>query len=216
MVGRRNDLVQEQTRRLSRLRDLLVSIHPGLERALDPTNKASLWLLTRYVTPTEIRTASRAALIQHFGTAKGVRTRDMERLTDAALASACAQRVAIPGELPIADLVRELAFEALTTKERLVHLDHELLALLDRHPDSALIRSLPGMGTTLTSEFLAEAGNLTRFASADAMAAAAGLAPVLLQSGKVRFQRRATVAIEHSSTFFVERRLGCPTILPQQ
>lgn len=57
VISRRADLVQEQTRRLSRLRDLLVSIHPELERVLDPTNKASLWLLTRYVTPAEIRSA---------------------------------------------------------------------------------------------------------------------------------------------------------------
>src|SRR4051794_27310566 len=83
VVGRRNDLVQEQTRRLSRLRDLLVGIHPGLERVLDPTNKASQWLITRYVTAPEIRAAGRVALIRHFRTAKGVRARDVERLADA-------------------------------------------------------------------------------------------------------------------------------------
>ena len=33
LVGRRRDLVQAQTRRLSRLHDLLVSIFPGLERS---------------------------------------------------------------------------------------------------------------------------------------------------------------------------------------
>src|SRR5215475_12051933 len=32
LVGRRRDLVAEQTRRLSRLHDLLTRIHPGLER----------------------------------------------------------------------------------------------------------------------------------------------------------------------------------------
>jgi transposase len=192
VVGRRNDLVQEQTRRLSRLRDLLVGIHPGLEHVLDPTNKASLWLITRYVTPSEIRTAGRAALIKHFRKAKAVRSRDVERLTDAGLSSARAQSVAIPGELLIAELVRELAVEALATKARLTQIEHELKALLERHPDAALIRTLPGMGTTLTCEFLAEAGNLSKFSSADALAAAAGLAPVLRQSGKVRFQRRPT------------------------
>jgi hypothetical protein len=75
VVGRRDDLVQEQTRRLARLRDLLVSIHPGLERVLDPTNKASLWLLTRYVTPAEIRSAGHATLVKFFRRAKGIRTR---------------------------------------------------------------------------------------------------------------------------------------------
>ena len=48
------------------------------------------------------------------------------------------------------------------------------------------------MGATLCAEFIAQAGPLTRFRSADALAAAAGLAPVLHQSGKVRFNRRPT------------------------
>ena len=62
--------------------------------------------------------------------------------------------------------------------------------MLAAHPDSTLIRSLPGMGVILTAEFLAEVGTCDRFPSADALAAAAGLAPVLRQSGKVRFLRR--------------------------
>src|SRR5512147_3256269 len=48
------------------------------------------------------------------------------------------------------------------------------------------------MGAVLTAELIAEAGNLRRFRSADALAAAAGLAPVLRQSGKVRFLKRPT------------------------
>ena len=48
------------------------------------------------------------------------------------------------------------------------------------------------MGAVLTAELIAEAGNLQRFRSADALAAAAGLAPVLRQSGKVRFLKRPT------------------------
>ena len=47
------------------------------------------------------------------------------------------------------------------------------------------------MGAVLTAELIAEAGTIQRFASADALAAAAGFAPVLRQSGKTRFLRRA-------------------------
>jgi transposase len=46
------------------------------------------------------------------------------------------------------------------------------------------------MGAALTAELIAQAGDLSRFRSADALASAAGLAPVLRQSGKVRFLRR--------------------------
>ena len=49
LVGRRRDLVDEQTRRIGRLRDLLVSIFPSLERAFDYTTKGPLWLVSKYV-----------------------------------------------------------------------------------------------------------------------------------------------------------------------
>jgi transposase len=91
-----------------------------------------------------------------------------------------------------ARLIRELAVEALAAKTRLVELDRELETLLQSHPDAALIRSLPGMGAVLTAELIAEAGNLSRFRSADALAAAAGIAPVIRQSGKTRLLRRPT------------------------
>ena len=62
LVGRRRDLVQDQNRRFSRLRQLLSQAHPGLEAALDVTCKGPLVLLTRYVTPAEIRAASEKAI----------------------------------------------------------------------------------------------------------------------------------------------------------
>jgi transposase len=87
--------------------------------------------------------------------------------------------------------VRELATEALAVRDRLASLDKELEALLSRHPDGALIRSLPGMGVILSAEFIAAAGDIARFRYPDAMVAAAGLAPILCQSGKARALRRA-------------------------
>src|SRR3954468_18426835 len=55
LVARRRELVTDQPRGIRRLRDLLASIHPGLERVVDPTPKAGQQLLGRYVTPAEIR-----------------------------------------------------------------------------------------------------------------------------------------------------------------
>jgi transposase len=188
-VGRRRDLVEEQTRRLGRLHDLLASIFPGLESALDLTTKRGLGLLSRYVTPAEIRAAGAAALLAHLTGGTVPRTQ-AHKLAEAVLGAAIAQQITVPGERLTAELIRELAAEALISRERVACLDREVAELLARHPDAALIRSLPGMGATLTGEFIAEAGDLRRFRSADALAAAAGLAPVLRQSGKVRFLRR--------------------------
>lgn len=85
-----------------------------------------------------------------------------------------AQTIAVPGEAVAAAIVRDLAAEPLAA-----------------HPDGAHIRSLPGMGVVLAAEFLAHLGTIRRFPSADAVAAAAGLAPVLRQSGRSRSLRRA-------------------------
>jgi transposase len=190
LAKRRRDLVDDQTRRLNRLRDLLVSIFPGLERALDFTTKGALWLVSKYVTPAELREASRRKVVRHLQRAGGLP--NVKTLADAALAAAEAQRIAISGERMSAVLIRELAVEALTTRKRIATLDRELETLLQHCPNAALIRSLPGMGVVLTAEFIAEVGSVHRFSSADALAAAAGLAPVLRQSGKVRFLKRPT------------------------
>ena len=188
-VARRRDLVQDQTRRLSRLRQLLAAIHPGLERALDVTTKGPLALLTRYVAPGEIRKAGRRRIAAHLK--KTPQLRDPEALAGRAVEIAKTQSVVIPREAVVADMVRELAEEALEARARISRLDRDLEVLLRDHPDGALIQSLPGMGAILTAEFIAAVGDIARFRSADAMAAAAGLAPVLRQSGKSRALRRA-------------------------
>jgi transposase len=188
-VGRRRDLIREQTRRLSRLRALLCGIHPGLERALDVTCKGPLLLLTRYVTPSEIRRAGRRRLVAHL--ARRPHLRGIEDLAGRTLDAARAQRLAVPGEAATAELIRELAAEALDACEKLTRLDRDLEALLAHHPDGALIRSMPGMGAVLAAEFIASVGTIRRFPSADALASAAGLAPVLRQSGRRTGWRRA-------------------------
>ena len=188
-VGRRRDLTQDQTRRLARLRGLLCGIFPGLERALDVTCKGPLVLLTRYVTPAEIRRAGETRLRAHLR--KTQHLHGIDALVDRALRAARTQKISVPGEEPTAELIRDLAAEALDAKTKIARIDRDLEGLLADHPDGALIRSLPGMGAVLTAEFIACVGTIRRFASADALASAAGLAPVQRQSGKRAGWRRA-------------------------
>lgn len=191
LVSRRRELVVEQTRRLARLRELLASFFPGLERVIDPTRLGDLLLVARYATGVEIRRAGRRRITDHLLRA-GARRAYADTVVDKALAAAHAHHVVVPGETRMAEFVREFATQAITARRRIAELDAQINDHLDAHPDAALIRSLPGMGATLTAEFLAEAGDLTRFPTADALASAAGLAPVLQQSGKMRYLRRAT------------------------
>lgn len=191
LVGRRKELVTDQTRRQVRMRDLLTAYHPGLEQVVDVTTKTGLHLLARYVTPTEIRKAGPARLRRHMATAKHLRAAATDDLVEAAVTAAQAQHVALPGERVAADMVRDLAREALDVKQRLADLDRRIEQAVTDHPDGALVRSLPGMGAILTAELLAETGGLGRFPDGDQLASAAGLAPVLKQSGKVRYTQRA-------------------------
>ena len=185
LAGRRRDLVEEQTRRLARLHDLLAGSFPGLERVLDLTTKGGLWLLTRYATPAELRAAGRAAVAAHLTAAGGLPRAGVARVATAVLAAAEAQRIAVPGERTVAALIRELAAEALACRERLGAARPRAGGRPRRHPDAALIRSLPGMGPILTAELIAEAGDLARFRSADALAAGcrAGARPAPVGQG---------------------------------
>ncbi len=191
LVGRRREIVVDQTRRLSRLRDLLSSLFPALERRVDVTTKAGLVFLSLFAAPHEMRRANPARMARQL--AKAARNlRGVEGLARDAVELARAQTIDVPGAETRARLVKDLAAEALRARETRIQIDADLEALLARHPDAALIQSLPGMGVVLTAEFVACAGNRARFQSADALAAAAGLTPVLRQSGKSRAIRRST------------------------
>ncbi|MCZ0999617.1 transposase [Streptomyces mirabilis] len=119
-------------------------------------------------------------------------TATAQPLADAAQTGALAQHAVLPGERRTAQLIRELADELLAGKHRIKALEDEIEQLVTGHPDGALIRNLPGMGAALTAEFLAAVGDIRRFTSGDALAAASGLSPVLSQSGKIRCSRSAT------------------------
>ncbi|WP_105405487.1 IS110 family transposase [Neorhizobium sp. T7_12] len=188
-VTRRRELSDDQTRRISRMRQLLAAIHPGLERRLDLTAKGPLVLVTRYVTPAEIRRAGLKRLMAYLKRTPHLHA--VEALAQRSLEAAEGQSIAVPGEASFADMIRELATEALQAREAIARIDRDLEALLERHPDGALIRSLPGMGAVLSAELIANIGTIERFHSADALASAAGLTPVIRQSGKSRSWRRA-------------------------
>jgi transposase len=191
LVSRRRELVIDQTRRIGRLRDLLCSILPGLELVVDPTNKISLALLVRYVTPPEIRRAGKTRIANYLrGTGRHNRA-VLDTLVDAVLTAAQQQRISVPGEGTAAAIIKDLAAEGLAARDKIALLDSRLAQVMDNHPDAALVASLPGMGAVLTADFLAVAGGIGRFSTGDQLAAAAGLAPTLNQSGKVRYLQRS-------------------------
>jgi transposase len=211
LVSRRRDLTEDQTRRISRIHDLLASIFPEFEQSIDLTRKSTLMLLSALVTPAQLREPNTARLRKLFGPLH--RRAYVTELISTAQACARRQPMQLPGETLSAELIRELARESLETLNRFAALDAQIEQRLAHHPDAALIRSLPGMGAVLTAELIAQAGPIHRFKSSDALAAAAGLAPILRQSGKMSFLRRANGGNKSLKRIFYQSAfasLRCP------
>ncbi len=181
LLARRRDLVTDQTRTITRLRETLLALFPALERALELNNKGALTLVSHYQTPAAIR---RVGLSRLAAFLKNRGVKGAEALAAKALSAAKAQSVTLPAEGVAARIVAELAQETLALKERISTLDRELGQRFFARPEARILASLPGMGPILGSEFLVSVGDLCAFESADQLAAYAGLVPAAHDSGK--------------------------------
>jgi transposase len=181
LLARRRDLVTDQTRSITRLREALVSLFPALERVLDLNSKGPLTLLTHYQTPPQLRRAGhkRIAAYLRFRGVKG-----SANVAHKALAAARSQSVSLPAQELASRIVAELAAEILALKERINTLDEELGQRFFACPEARILTSLPGMGLILGAEFLVAVGDIRAFSSADRLAAYAGLVPAANDSGK--------------------------------
>jgi transposase len=181
LVSYRRDLVAEQTRWITRLRDTLLGVFPALERSLDLTTVGALELIARYQTPSQIRRAGASRIERHL---RSRRVRKAADLTQTAVAAAGRQSVRIVGEDTAASIAADLAELALKTKQRIAKVDADLEQRFFSHPQAEILASLPGMGPRLGAEFLVAVGDLACFTGPDQLAAYAGLIPVVRDSGK--------------------------------
>jgi transposase len=181
LLARRRDLVTDQSRTITRLREALVSLFPALERALDLNSKGPLTLLTHYQTPPHLRRAGHKRIAAYLRS-RGVK--GSNSVAQKALAAAKAQSVTLPAQDVAAAIVAELAEDVLGLKERINTLDEELGQRFFARPEARILTSLPGMGPILGAEFLVAVGDIRAFSSADRLAAYAGLVPAACDSGK--------------------------------
>src|SRR5215207_10106950 len=180
LLARRRDLVTDQTRTVTRLREALLSLFPALERALDLNCKGPLTLLTHYQTPAQLRRAGHKRVAAYLRN-RGVKG---DSVAHKALSAAEAQSVTLPAQEVASRIVAELAGEILALKENIQGVDEELEQRFFVRPEAPILTSLPGMGPLLGAEFLVAVGDLSAFESADRLAAYAGLVPAAHDSGK--------------------------------
>jgi transposase len=187
LTARREDLMADWVRGVNRVRELLASTFPALERAFDYSTRSALVLLTGFQTPAGIRVAEAtglsAYLAEHGAWAPGIPS-----MVDKALAAATEQTVALPGESVTAPLIARLARQLLELDRDIKDLDKQLADRFAEHPDAGPITSLDGFGPILGAQLLAGTGGdlQAAFRSSGHLAAYAGLAPVPRDSGRIR------------------------------
>ena len=182
LTAHRADLIADRVRMINRLRDLMTSVFPSLEREFDYSAcKGALVLLTGYASPDRIRRCGQTRLA---GWLRHRSVRDSAGVAARALAAAKAQSILLPGQDLTAEIIAELATGILALDQRLKGLDAQIEALFMEHPQAEIIQSLPGFGPFLGACLLVSAGNLRAFPSAGHLAAAAGLVPVPNDSGR--------------------------------
>ena len=187
LTARREDLMADWVRGVNRIRELLASIFPALERAFDYSTRSALILLTGFQTPAGIRAAD-AAGVSAYLIERGAWAKGIPSMVDKALAAAAEQTVALPAESVTAPLIAQLARQLLELDREIKDLDKQLGARFAEHPDAGPITSLDGFGPILGAQLLAGTGGdlHTAFRSSGHLAAYAGLAPVPRDSGRIR------------------------------
>jgi len=164
LVGFDDDLVGEATRIGNRIRGLLTGIHPALERAIGPriSHPAVLEILSRCGGPTGIRAAGRRK-ITAIATAHAPRMGD--KLTTAILAALDEQTVTVPGTAAADTVLPRLADSLKTVLQQRKQVAAEVEEVLDAHPLSGVLTSMPGIGVRTAARILLEIGDASAFKS---------------------------------------------------
>lgn len=146
LTGHRSDLVADRVRMINRLRDLLTSVFPALEREFDSSCKGALVLLSGYATPTAIRRMGEARLSRWL---RQPRVCGYADVATRAVAAAQTHQTTLAGEEVAAGIVAELAEVLLAQHDRLKLLDQQIQDAFVQHPQAEVIVSIPGFGSVL-------------------------------------------------------------------
>jgi transposase len=182
LCGYDADLRGDANRLTNRLRALLVTHWPALERAFGERldSRGVLAVLQQYPSGPAIR---EAGVDQLAAALKTQRVRRPETLAKQLHQAALAQTVSITGAQTAARLVTELAAQLAAILARREALEQEIEQAFFALPEAAILASLPGIGPRLGARIAVEIGSITRFRTPAHLAAYAGLGPTPWRSG---------------------------------
>lgn len=145
LIGFDDDLAGEATRISNRIRGLLTGIHPALERVLGPrvTHPAVLEILSRCGGPAGIRAAGKRKLT---AIAAKNAPRMRARLVAEIYAALESQTVVVPGSAAAETVLPKLADSLKETLQQRKTIAVDVERMLDAHPLSSVLISMPGIG----------------------------------------------------------------------
>lgn len=182
IVGFDDDLAAEVTRVTNRIHGLLTQIHPALERAIGSRlhHKAVLELLSRFGGPTGLRAAGRRRLTS---VAKPRAPRAHAAIVEAIMTALDQQTVTVPGTKAAELVLPKLADQLASLLAQRAQAAAQVEEILDAHPLSQVLTSMPGIGVRTGARILLEVGDGSTFPTPGHLAAYAGLAPTTRRSG---------------------------------
>lgn len=190
LCGFDDDVLGQITATSNRVRGLLTQIHPALERVIGPhlDHPAMLELLQRYPSPAAMQNAGTKRLAARL---IKLAPRIGHRLAAEITEALHAQTVVVVGTNAAALVLPRLAEQLAALRRQRAEIAVMVEELVDAHPLSVVLMSMPGVGVRTAARLLTEVSG-KHFESAGHLASYAGLAPVTRRSG-------SSIRGEHSS-----------------
>ena len=181
-------LVWTRQRQTNQLRSTLREFYPAALEAFDDLGSSdALAVLALAPSPEQGRRLSRskiAAALRRGGRQRNIDKRTLEIQT--ALRSEQLQAPPLVADA-MSTIVAASVAVASQLQTQIAGLEHELAQRFEVHPDAKIIRSLPGLGMTLSARVLAEFGDdPNRYDTAKSRKNYAGTSPITKASGKHR------------------------------
>ena len=181
LCGFDDDIVGQMTATSNRIRGLLTQIHPALERVVGPhlDHPAMLDLLQRYPSPAAMKAAGTTRMATRL---LKLAPRIGRRLAEEITQALSEQTVVVVGTNAAATVLPRLAEQLAALRRQRSDIAVEVEKLVEAHPLSPVLTSMPGVGVRTAARLLTEVTG-KHFETAGHLAAYAGLAPVTRRSG---------------------------------
>ena len=186
LTAARWDAVQERTRLYNRVHDLLQRLCPALERLFAGEKlhgKLALELLARYGGPTGFRRSGEKRCSKWASGLKWQRSAGPAKVAEVFEAIG-SQTVSYSAASVAEGQVRRLCKRVKELNAEIEELEASIAARAADIPATRILESIPGVGGWTAAVIASQIGDVSRFRSADALAAYAGLAPRRRESGK--------------------------------